>query len=212
MNAESALRRQMAELCESLFARGLAHGSAGNVSARLGDHVLVSPTNSCLGRLDPARLAKLTRAGEHVGGDKPSKEAPLHLGIYDTRADAGAVVHLHSTYATILSSLADTDPDNALPPITPYLAMRVGRVPMVPYHPPGSEALAEAVRAKAGTSRAVLMANHGFAVVGKTFEDAVFNAEELEESAKLIVLTRGQRLRPLTSHEIAELEARFGKA
>ena len=208
---EGALRREMAELCRSLFERGFAHGSAGNVSARIGEHVLVSPTNSCLGRLDPARLSKVTLAGEHVGGDRPSKEAPLHLGIYTARPDAGAIVHLHSTYATVLSCLAETNAEDAMAPITPYLMMRVGRVPMVPYHPPGSDALAEAVRAKAGAHRAVLMANHGFVVAGKTFEDAVFNAEELEENAKLLVLTRGQRLRLLTPTDIAALEQRFGK-
>jgi len=211
MTDEGELRREMADLCRSLFERGLAHGSAGNVSARIGNHILVSPTNSCLGRLDPARISKVTFRGEHVGGDKPSKEAPLHLGIYRERSDAGAVVHLHSTYATVLSCLAETDPDDAMAPITPYLMMRVGRVPMVPYHPPGSDALAEAVREKAGAHRAVLMANHGFVVAGKTFEDAVFNAEELEENAKLLVLTRGQRLRFLTSADIAALEAKFGK-
>jgi ribulose-5-phosphate 4-epimerase/fuculose-1-phosphate aldolase len=211
MTDEGALRRQIADLCRSLFERGLAHGSAGNVSARIGDHVLVSPTNSCLGRLDPVRLSKLTLSGEHVGGDKASKEAPLHLGIYRERPDAGAVVHLHSTYATVLSCLADTNAEDAMAPITPYLMMRVGRVPMVPYHPPGSDALAEAVRAKAGTHRAVLMANHGFVVAAKTFEDAVFNAEELEENAKLLVLTHGQRLRLLSPADIAALEAKFGK-
>jgi ribulose-5-phosphate 4-epimerase/fuculose-1-phosphate aldolase len=212
MTEEAALRRRIVELCRSLHDRGYAHGSAGNVSARIGDRVLVSPTNSCLGRLDPARLSEVTPAGQHVGGDEPSKEAPLHLGIYAERPDAGAVVHLHSTYATVLSCLADTDPDDAMAPVTPYLMMRVGRVPMVPYHPPGSDALAAAVRAKAGAHRAVLMANHGFVVAGKTFEDAVFNAEELEENARLLVLTHGRRLRLLTPADIAALAARFGKA
>lgn len=211
MSDEDALRRQMSELCRSLFERGFAHGSAGNVSARIGAHILVSPTNSCLGRLDPARISKVALGGRHVGGDRPSKEAPLHLGIYAVRPDAGAVVHLHSTHATVLSCLAETNPDDAMAPITPYLMMRVGRVPMVPYHPPGSDSLAEAVRAKAGTHRAVLLANHGFVVAGKTFEDAVFNAEELEENAKLLVLTRGQGLRLLTPADIAALEAKFGK-
>lgn len=212
MSDETAVRREMSELCRSLFERGLAHGSAGNVSARIGEYILVSPTNSCLGRLEPDRIAKVTLGGKHVGGDRPSKEAPLHLGIYATRSDVGAVVHLHSTYATILSCLAETNPDDAMAPITPYLMMRVGRVPMVPYHPPGSDALAEAVRDKAGAHRAVLMANHGFVVAGKTFEDAVFNAEELEENAKLLVLTRGQPLRLLTPADLAALEAKFGKS
>jgi len=208
---ETALRREMSALCRSLFERGFAHGSAGNVSARIGDHVLVSPTNSSLGRLDPDRICKVSLAGEHIGGDRPSKEAPLHLGIYAARADAGAIVHLHSTYATLLSCLADTNPEDALPPITPYLAMRVGRVPMVPYYPPGSAELAEAVRAKAGGTRAVLMANHGFVVAGKSFEDAVFNAEEFEENAKLLVLTRGQKVRLLSAADLAALEAKLGK-
>jgi ribulose-5-phosphate 4-epimerase/fuculose-1-phosphate aldolase len=128
------------------------------------------------------------------------------------RPDAGAIVHLHSTYATILSCLADTNAEDAMAPITPYLMMRVGRVPMVPYHPPGSDALADAVRERTVAHRAVLMSNHGFVVAGKTFEDAVFIAEELEENAKLLVLTRGQRLRHLTADDIAALEARFGKA
>jgi ribulose-5-phosphate 4-epimerase/fuculose-1-phosphate aldolase len=209
---ENATRREMSELCRSLFERGFAHGSAGNVSARIGSHILVSPTNSSLGRLDPACISKVSLAGEHVGGDRPSKEGPLHLGIYNARPDAGAVVHLHSTFATILSCLADTNPEDAMAPITPYLMMRVGRVPMIPYHPPGSDALADAVRAKAGANRAILMANHGFVVAGKSFEDAVFVAEELEENAKLLVLTRGERLRHLTAADLAALEAKFGKA
>jgi L-ribulose-5-phosphate 4-epimerase len=211
MTDEAELRDQVVDLCRSLFERGLAHGSAGNVSARLENHVLVSPTNSCLGRLNPRQLSKVTLKGKHIAGDKPSKEAPLHLGIYRERPDAGAVVHLHSTYATVLSCLADTNAEDAMAPITPYLMMRVGRVPMVPYHLPGSDELAEAVRAKAAAHRAVLMANHGFVVAGRTFEDAVFNAEELEENAKLLVLTRGQRLRLLTPADIAALEAKFGK-
>jgi ribulose-5-phosphate 4-epimerase/fuculose-1-phosphate aldolase len=192
-----------------LFERGYAHGSAGNVSARIGEHVLMSPTNSCLGRLDPARLSRITLGGAHIDRDKPSKEASLHLGVYRERPDAGAVVHLHSTYATVLSCLSDTDAEDVLAPITPYLMMRVGRVPMVPYHMPGSDALATAVRAKAGVNRAVLMANHGFVVAGQTFEDAVFNAEELEESAKLLILTHGQRLRLLTPSDLTALAARF---
>jgi ribulose-5-phosphate 4-epimerase/fuculose-1-phosphate aldolase len=208
---EEALRREMAQLCRSLFERGYAHGSAGNVSARIGEHILVSPTNSCLGRLDPARISKVPLAGAHIGGDRPSKEASLHLGIYAVRPDVGAVVHLHSTYATVLSCLAETDVVDAMAPITPYLMMRVGRVPMVPYHPPGSGALAHAVRAKARQHRAVLMANHGFVVAGKTFEDAVFNAEELEENAKLLVLTRGHPLRLLSAADLADLEQKFGK-
>jgi ribulose-5-phosphate 4-epimerase/fuculose-1-phosphate aldolase len=207
MSKEAALREEMVSLCRSLFERGYVHGSAGNVSARLGEVILMSPTRSSLGRLAPDALSLVTAEGEHIGGATPTKEAALHLGIYRERPDAGAVVHLHSTYSTALSCLADTDPDNALAPITPYLLMRVGRVPLVPYFPPGSDALAEAVRDKARHHRGVLMANHGFVVAGRSFADAVANAEEFEESARLLMITRGQKVNLLSETHIAALTA-----
>ena len=210
MTAEIALRERMAHLSRSLFERGYAHGSAGNISARLDDGVLVSPTNSSMGRLEPERISKLSFSGVHLSGDKPSKEAGLHLGVLRARPDAGAAVHLHSIHATILSCLADTNPENALAPITPYLIMRVGRVPMVPYFMPGSQELADAVAEKALEHRAVLMANHGFVVVGRSFEDAVMNAEEFEENAKLLVMTRGLPVNLLKNADIAALKEKFG--
>lgn len=210
MTAEIELRETMVRLSRSLFERGYSHGSAGNVSARLDDGVLVSPTNSSMGRLEAERISKLSASGAYVSGDKPSKEAGLHLGMLLARPEAGAVVHLHSIHATILSCLADTDPADALPPITPYLVMRVGRVPMVPYFAPGSRELAEAVAEKARQHRAVLMANHGFAVVGRDFEDAVMNAEEFEENARLLVMTRGVAVNLLGESDIAALRAKFG--
>jgi ribulose-5-phosphate 4-epimerase/fuculose-1-phosphate aldolase len=210
MTAEIELRETMVRLSRSLFERGYSHGSAGNISARLDDGVLVSPTNSSMGRLEAERLSKLSLDGAHLSGDKPSKEARLYLGILRVRPDAGAVVHLHSIHATILSCLADTDPADALPPITPYLVMRVGRVPMVPYHAPGSQELADAVTEQAREHRAVLMANHGFAVVGRDFEDAVMNAEEFEENARLLVMTRGVPVNLLGERDIAALKERFG--
>lgn len=212
MSEEIELRETMAALARSLFERGYSHGSAGNLSARLEDGVLVTPTNSSMGRLVPERLSKLHFDGTHISGDPPSKEAGLHLGVLSARPEAGAVVHLHSTYATLLSCLDDTNPDDALPPITPYLVMRVGRVPMVPYFAPGSEDLANAVAGKAQTNRAVLMANHGFVVTGRTLEDAVMNAEEFEENAKLLVFTRGSPVNLLSNDEIAALVAKFSKS
>lgn len=212
MQEELELRETMAKLATSLFERGYSHGSAGNLSARLEDAVLVSPTNSSMGRLVPERLSKLNFDGTHLGGDAPSKEASLHLGMLRARPEAGAVVHLHSTYATILSCLAETDPEDALPPITPYLIMRVGRVPMVPYFAPGSLELADAVSEKAREHRAVLMANHGFVVTGRTFEDAVMNAEEFEENAKLLVLMRGSSVNLLSEKQISALTAKFSKS
>ncbi len=207
MSKEAALREEMVSLCRSLFERGYVHGSAGNVSARIGEIILMTPRGSSLGRLSPEALSLLTAEGEHIGGAHPTKESALHLGIYRERPDAGAVVHLHSTYSTALSCLADTNPEDALPPITPYLLIRVGRVPLVPYFPPGSDALAEAVGEKARHHRAVLMANHGFVIAGRSFADAVANAEEFEENAKLLMITRGQKLNLLSETHIATLTA-----
>jgi ribulose-5-phosphate 4-epimerase/fuculose-1-phosphate aldolase len=210
MSAEADIREAMVRLSRSLFDRGYAHGSAGNISARVEDGVLVSPTNSSMGRLTAETLSKLSPDGTHLSGDKPSKEAALHLGVLAARPEAGGVVHLHSTYATLLSCLSDTDPADAMPPITPYLVMRVGRVPMVPYFAPGSDALAAAVSEKARDHRAVLMANHGFVVTGRSFEDAVMNAEEFEENARLLFLTRDMSRRLLDNVQLGELLRKFG--
>jgi ribulose-5-phosphate 4-epimerase/fuculose-1-phosphate aldolase len=180
------------------------------MSVRLADGYLFTPTNSCLGFLDSARLSKLDLAGKPVSGDPPTKELPLHFAFYESRPEARAVVHLHSTYATALSCLADLDPDDAVPPMTPYVVMRVGRVPVVPYTRPGSADVAPLIRAKA-PSTAVLLGNHGPVVAGSSLEGAVFAIEELEEAAKLAILTRGMKVRLLDKAEIADLEATFRK-
>jgi ribulose-5-phosphate 4-epimerase/fuculose-1-phosphate aldolase len=206
---EKMLRAEMCLWARSMFERGLTPGSSGNLSARLADGYLVTPTGSCLGFLEPERLSKLDRDGKHVGGDAPTKEVPLHLAFYRARPEAGGVVHLHSTYATALSCLADIDPQNALLPITPYAIMQVGAVPVLPYAPPGSAELAGPVTAAAKSSAAVLLANHGPVVSAKTFRAAVMAAEELEETAKLILLTRGMKVRQLMPAAVAELQRRF---
>jgi len=206
---ESQLREQLAMFGASLYARGYAHGSSGNLSARLPDGLLVTPTNSCLGRLDPARISKLDRAGNHVSGDKPSKEGFLHLAMYEERASAQAIVHLHCTHCVAVACLRHVDTANVLPPITAYHVMRIGRLPLVPYYRPGDRALAEAVREKAKQHHAVLLANHGPVVAGKSLEDAVYNAEEMEETAKLFLLLQGRETRYLDAAQIADLEAHF---
>ncbi len=206
---ESALRDEMCLWARSMFERGLTPGSSGNLSARLADGFLVTPTGSCLGFLEPGRLSKLDREGRLLSGDAPTKEVPLHLAFYAARPSAGGVVHLHSTYATALSCLAEIDPANALAPITPYAMMQVGAVPVLPYAPPGSTELAAPVAAAAQTATAVLLANHGPVVSAKTFRAAVMAAEELEETAKLILLTRGMKIRHLTPDAVAELQKRF---
>jgi len=209
--AESAARAEIAMLAASLFARGFSVGSAGNISVRLEDGYLITPTNSCLGRLDPARIARLDAGFRHVAGDPPSKEVFMHRAIYAARAEAGAVVHLHSTWATAVSCLADVDETRPIPPLTPYFVMRIGRtMPLVRYHRPGDAAMEPAIAAAATGARAVLLANHGPVVSGRTLTDAVYAAEELEEAAKLFMLLRQERTRLLTAAEIDDLLATFG--
>lgn len=170
----------------------------------------MTPTNVAMGDLDPARLSKLDRDLNLVSGDKPTKESFLHRVMYDGRPDAGAVVHLHSTHSVAVSCLADVDPDDVLPPITAYYVMRVGRLPLVPYFPPGDARLAEAVRPLVGKHHAVLLANHGPVVAGTSLSAAAGAIEELEETARLFLLLHGHRTRPLTPEQVGELRARFG--
>jgi ribulose-5-phosphate 4-epimerase/fuculose-1-phosphate aldolase len=204
--SEANLREEICRLGASLFDRGLTFGSAGNISARLEDGWLMTPTNVSLGRLDPARLARLDAAGNLVSGDPPTKETFLHRAMYEERAQAGAVVHLHSTHSVAVSVLADVDAADVLPPITAYYVMRVGRLPLVPYYPPGDRSLAEAVRKLAGRHHAVLLANHGPVVAGTSLDAAANAIEELEETAKLFLLLRGSKLRLLSDEQVAALK------
>ena len=206
---EQRARDSLVRWGKSLFDRGLTPGSSGNLSVRVADGWLFTPTNSCLGFLDADRLSRLDVDGRHIGGDAPTKELPLHFAFYEARPSARAVVHLPSTHATALSCLADVDPDDAIPPITPYVVMRVGRVPVVPYTRPGSADVAPLIRARAPDHPAILLGNHGPVVAGTTLESAVFAMEELEETARLVLMTRGMAVRHLATQEIADLEATF---
>jgi ribulose-5-phosphate 4-epimerase/fuculose-1-phosphate aldolase len=207
--SESTLRDQLAERGRSLYDRGYAHGSSGNLSARVDGGILITPTGSSLGRLDPAKISKVDEQGRHVSGDAPSKESFLHLAMYAERPSARAIVHLHCTCAVAVSCLVHENPRDVLPPLTAYFVMRVGKLPLIPYYRPGDRALAEAVRAEARQHRAVLLANHGPVVTGKSLDDAIDSAEELEATAKL-VLTLGERpARPLDAAQVADLEAAF---
>ena len=209
---EDDTARLLVELAASLFARGYSVGSAGNISARLDDGgYLMTPTNSCLGRLDAARLSRLDDGFAHVGGDKPSKEVFMHRAFYTARPEAAAVVHLHSTMATAVACLPEVDPDNPIPPLTPYFVMRVGRtMPVVPYYRPGDAAMEPAIHGAARGARAVLLANHGPVVSGRTLTDAVYAAEELEEAARLFLLLRTQNARTLTPAQVDDLLGTFG--
>ncbi len=209
---EAETRALLVSLAGSLHARGFSVGSAGNISVRLEEGgYLITPTNSCLGRLEAARISRLDAGFRHVGGDPPSKEVFMHRAFYTARAEAGAVVHLHSTMATAVACLPDVDTDNPIPPLTPYFVMRVGRrMPVVPYYRPGDPAMEPAIAAAAADARAVLLANHGPVVSGRTLTDAVYAAEELEEAAKLALLLRGASPRLLTGAQVADLLATFG--
>lgn len=206
---EARLREELVELGRSLFDRGLSAGSSGNISVRLDDGWLLTPTNACLGRLDPARLAKLDWAGRHLSGDAPSKEAFLHRAMYEERAGAGAIVHLHASHSAAVSCLCGLNHDDCLPPLTPYFVMKIGRLPLIPYHRPGDPSLAEAIRGRARKHGAVLLANHGPVVSGASLEAAVYATEELEETAKLFLLLRNMPTSPLNAAQIEELAAAF---
>jgi ribulose-5-phosphate 4-epimerase/fuculose-1-phosphate aldolase len=196
---------QIVKFGKSIFDRGLTAGTSGNISVKVRDGWLMTPTNSSLGDLDPAKMSRLDTTGRLVSGSNPTKEAFLHRAMYEMREDCGAVVHLHSAHSVAVSCLADVDPNNVLPPITAYYAMRIGTLPLIPYFKPGDLKLADAVRALAGKHHAVLLANHGPVVAGTSLEAAVAAVEELEETAKLFLLLQGHRVRYLTSEQLEEL-------
>lgn len=206
---EAALREEIVEFGRSLFVRGLTAGSSGNISVRLDDGWLLTPTNACLGRLDPARLAKLDWNGLHVSGDAPSKEAFLHRAMYAERAGAGAIVHLHSTHAAAVSCMCGLNHADCIPPLTAYFVMKIGRLPLIPYHRPGDPDLGEAIRGLARKHSAVLLANHGPVVSGASLDAAVHAAEELEETAKLFLLLRNTPISPLNADQIDALKSVF---
>ena len=209
---ESALRESIARYGASPYRRGLGFGASGNISVRCGDDWLMTPTGASLGDLDPARLARLDADGRHAGGDAPTKEAFLHAEFYRARPNAGAIVHLHATHSVAVSCLDGLDPADVLPPLTAYYVMRVGELPLIPYYPPGDVDLARAVREMASKHHAVLLANHGPVVAGRSLEDAVYAAEELEETAKLFLLLRDRPIRPLDAAAVAALRRKYPPA
>lgn len=211
MTEEEGLREGLVRYGKLLYDRRLAHGSAGNLSVRLADGaILVTPTNSSLGFLEAARISKVSPGGDLLAGDPPSKEAFFHLAVYEERPAARAVVHLHSTYSVAVSCLCHENTDDILPPLTAYHVMRVGKLPLLRYFRPGDRALAEAVRKFARDHRAMMLANHGPIVSGRTLEEAVQAYEELEETARLFFLLADRKTTPLTAEAVAEIHAIFG--
>lgn len=208
MQTELDARDSLVAAARAVFARKLSHGSTGNVSVRFGESVIVTPTRSSMSTVEPGELAVVDAGGASLGGPKPSKETPLHLAVYRQRPDIGAVVHTHSTYATAVSCLADIDPADALPALTAYYAMRVARLPVVDYCPPGDSRLAQQVGALAPAHDAMLLRNHGVVVAAATLGDAVDIAEEIERTAEIFLLLAGRRTSPLSEEERTRLVTR----
>ncbi|MBJ7902452.1 aldolase [Streptomyces sp. DSM 110735] len=209
-------RREIVRVGASLFARGYVHASAGNISAQVGDSHLITPTDAALGFLDPDRLALVDAGGEQLAGDRASKTLTLHRRIYAADPTARFVVHTHSTHLVGLTLAGVWSQDDVLPPITPYYVMKVGHVPLVPYHRPGDPRVADLVtariaeRAASGTPiRVVLLDRLGPVVWGPDAASALAVLEELEETARLWLLT-DRRPAPLSDLELAELRSVFG--
>ncbi|KWX19804.1 aldolase [Mycolicibacterium wolinskyi] len=203
MNHASA-RESVVAAARSLFSRSLTHGSTGNLSVRVDDCLLVTPTGSSLGTVEPDELSLISMDGEHLDGRAPSKESFLHLAMLKARLEACAVVHTHSTYSVAVSCLGGVDANNVLPPLTAYYALRVGRVPLLPYHAPGDSTLGPAAEAAARHHHAMLLRNHGPIVAGTSLSAAMDAMEELEETAKLYLLL-GDRAKPLTDTQARAL-------
>jgi ribulose-5-phosphate 4-epimerase/fuculose-1-phosphate aldolase len=208
---ESKLREQICMFASSMFNRGLTHGSTGNISVRLNnDDILVTPSGSSFGRLDPNQIVKVTKNGELLGSSTPTKELPLHQAFYETRGmKSGAVVHLHSTHSVALSMLPDINEDSVLPPYTPYSIMLLGKVKLLPFFVPGDPAMGEAIKGLAGKRSAVLLANHGPVVSGKNLESSVNAIEELEATAKLALILKGATPIELNENQIRSVVNKF---
>ncbi len=211
----TALRKEMCRVGASLYTRGYVHASAGNISVRLPDGgFLITPTDACLGALDPAKLAHVNAQGQQISGDRASKTLALHRRIYAAAPEAGCVIHTHSTNLVALTLAGVWSEDDIVPPITPYFVMKVGHVPLISYHRPGDPVVADLVaqriltqRAAGLPIRAVMLDRLGPNVWHSSPAEASAVLEELEETAKLWRLTRPS---PLSPKQIDELRQHFG--
>jgi 3-dehydro-4-phosphotetronate decarboxylase len=209
MSDENALREEICDVGRSLYQRGYTVGSAGNISARLYDGWLITPTDVCLGRLDPTAIAKVNLAGEWVSGDKPSKTLALHRQVYDRNPAVGGVVHTHSTHLVALTLTGVWQPNDILPPLTPYQVMKVGHIPLIGYQRPGSPKVAEQVAQLANSVRGVMLERLGPVVWESSVSKASYALEELEETARLWLMSN-PRPEPLDQSALDELRDAFG--
>ncbi|MHC8380811.1 3-oxo-tetronate 4-phosphate decarboxylase [Pseudomonas sp. LB3P14] len=209
MSNENALREEICVVGGLLYSRGYTVGSAGNISARLDDGWLITPTDACLGRLDPASISKVNLAGEWVSGDKPSKTLALHRQVYDRNPGVGGVVHTHSTHLVALTLAGVWHRDDILPPLTPYQVMKVGHIPLIPYERPGSPKVAERVAQLANSVRGVMLERLGPVVWESSVSRASYALEELEETARLWLMSNPKPT-PLHRAALDELHEAFG--
>ena len=213
--ATVAVRADIVRAGASLFARGYVHASAGNISARVGDEYLITPTDAPLGFLDADRLALVAGDGTQLDGDRASKTLSLHRRIYDAEPSAGVVIHTHATHLVALTLTGVWRSDDILPPLTPYQVMKVGHVPLIPYHRPGHPSVADLVEAAIAARpasgprlRAVMLERLGPVVWGPDTASAMATLEELEETARLWLLT-GRSPEHLSATAIDELRKTF---
>jgi ribulose-5-phosphate 4-epimerase/fuculose-1-phosphate aldolase len=209
MSAENKLREEICDIGKLLFGRGYTVGSAGNISARLDDGWLITPTDACLGRLDPTEIAKVNLAGEWVSGSKPSKTLALHREVYDRNPGVGGVVHTHSTHLVALTLAGVWQEDNILPPLTPYQVMKVGQIPLIGYERPGSPKVAQRVAQLANSVRGVMLERLGPVIWESSVAKAAYALEELEETARLWLMSNPKPA-PLDQASLEELREVFG--
>ncbi len=208
---ELTAKKKIVTYAKSIFERGLTSGASANMSVKIPEGWVITPTNTCFGFLVEEELSVVDHHGNLLRGAKASKEFLLHKVMYEARPSDTCIIHLHSTYATALSCLPTSDIFNTVPTYTPYLTMRLGPIACVPYFSPGVKQLADAVAQFAAKHPGVIMANHGPIVSAKSVEDAVYGMEELEESCKLALMLQGMNANRLTSQQINELLTRFAK-
>ncbi|WP_166783999.1 aldolase [Cryobacterium suzukii] len=208
MNSEEE-RLQLVSTARILHDAGYSPGTSGNISVRIGDDIIVSPTGTRLGSLNADNLSMVDLNGDYISGSKPTKESVMHAAVYRARPLDRVVIHLHSPFATALSCLKGLNSNDALLPLTPYYIMRVGRLPIVPYFAPGEKSLAAAIEHAAHDSHAILLANHGTLVSAPTFEDACAATEEIEATARLFFTIGERATNTLTARQVIELLAKF---
>lgn len=206
---EKQAKEKIVLYAKSIFNRGLTSGASANMSVKIDNGWVITPTNTCFGFLDVDSMSVIDKNGDLLHGEKPSKEFLLHMRMYEKRPQDTCIIHLHSTWATSFSCLPVADESNIVPTYTPYLTMRLGPIARIPYFSPGDKKLADAISEVAGRHAGVIMANHGPIVSAETVEKALYGMEELEESCKIALILMEKNAIELCPEQIKELMIRY---